>query len=296
MTPSAGRSGELACAAGHRFAVDDGLPRFVRDEGYSASFGLQWQEFRRTQVDSRSGIPLTRERFFSGTGWPARMAGETILEAGCGSGRFTEILLDTGAHVVSFDYSRAADVTHGELAARGAQVCQASIFEMPYRRASFDRVFCYGVIQHTPDVHGAFLRLVEMVRPGGHLAVDVYDRRRMFFNARYRVRWLTRRLDSRRLLALCQRVVPAYMKLVPPLHPWNQLLFPIKDLRGIYRGLSPQQEIEFSVLDTFDMLAPAFDSPQYVRTMRRWCQEAGLVEIDVRRGGNGILVTARKPD
>ena len=294
MTPSAGRSGELACAAGHRFAVDDGLPRFVRDEGYSASFGLQWQEFRRTQVDSRSGIPLTRERFFSGTGWPARMAGETILEAGCGSGRFTEILLDTGAHVVSFDYSRAADVTHGELAARGAEVCQASIFEMPYRRASFDRVFCYGVIQHCPDVRQAFMKLVEMMKPGGHLAVDVYDKRRQFLNARYRVRWLTKRLPKEMLYDAIRKIVPLYMKVMPPLHPFNQLVVPIKDYRGRL-GLSRENEIEQSILDTFDALSPAYDLPQFKGTMIKWCKAAGLVDIEAQHGGNGVEVRARRP-
>jgi hypothetical protein len=166
---------------------------------------------------------------------------------------------------------------------------------MPYAKGSFDRVFCYGVIQHCPDVRAAFFKLAEMVRPGGYLAVDVYDRRRMFFNARYRVRWLTRRMNHERLLRLCRAAVPAYMKVVPPLHPWHQLLVPIKDLRGVIPGLTRQQEEEFSVLDTFDMLAPAHDHPQYVYTMRRWCREAGLIDADVRRGGNGILVSARAP-
>ncbi|MFZ5893976.1 MAG: class I SAM-dependent methyltransferase [Myxococcota bacterium] len=290
-----GNETQLRCSNGHSFPVDRGMPRFVADEGYSGSFGLQWQQFKRTQVDSSSGTNLTRDRFFSGTRWPEKMVGETILEAGCGSGRFTEVLLNTGARVVSFDYSRAADVTHEQFAKRGAIVCQASIYEMPYPRASFDRVFCYGVIQHCPDVRGAFDKLVEMLRPGGQLAIDVYDRRRMFFNARYRVRWLTKRLNNERLLRWCQAVVPAYMKVAPPLHPWNQLLVPIKDLRGVIPGLSPEQEVEFSVLDTFDMLAPAHDHPQYVHTMRRWCRAAGLVDVDVWRGGNGILVTARRP-
>lgn len=300
VCPHCGRSlsmdGEaLACGGGHRFPVTAGLPRFVTSDGYAASFGFQWQAHARDQLDSATGAPVSRARLFRGTGWPERMEGELILEAGCGSGRFTEVLLSTGARVVSFDYSAAAEVAHRTFAARGAEICQASIYEMPYRPASFDRVFCFGVIQHCPDVHQAFDALVAMVRPGGHLAVDVYDRRRMWLNARYRVRWLTKRIDKQRLHRWCETIVPLYAKVMPPLHPWNQLLFPIKDYRGALPGLSTEQQIAWSVLDTFDALSPEYDQPQYLSTMRRWAQQAGLVDVEVAYGGNGIELRARRP-
>jgi 2-polyprenyl-3-methyl-5-hydroxy-6-metoxy-1,4-benzoquinol methylase len=276
--------------------VSAGLPRFVDSDGYAASFGFQWQAHARDQLDSATGSTLSRDRFFRGTGWPAQMPGELILEAGCGSGRFTEVLLSTGARVVSFDYSAAAEVAHRAFAGAGAEVCQASIYEMPYRRASFDRVFCFGVIQHCPDVHKAFSSLVEMVKPGGHLAVDVYDRRRMWLNARYRVRWLTKRMDKQRLHRWCEKVVPLYAKVMPPLHPWNQLFVPIKDYRGALPGLSEEQQIAWSVLDTFDALSPQFDQPQYLSTMEKWAKEARLVDVEVGYGGNGIELRARVPD
>src|SRR5437870_9927724 len=95
FTPGDGPSGTLACRAGHTFPVDRGLPRFVDDEGYAASFGLQWSTFRRAQLDSATGVAISRTRVLSGTGWPERMPGERILEAGCGMGRFTEVLLST---------------------------------------------------------------------------------------------------------------------------------------------------------------------------------------------------------
>lgn len=288
-------AGTLTCATGHTFPVTGGLPRFVLDEGYSGSFGFQWQRHAKDQVDSASGAKISRDRVFRGTGWPEDLTGQTILEAGCGSGRFTEVLLSTGAQVFSFDYSEAADVTYRNFADRDAHVCQASIYDMPYPLASFDRVFCYGVIQHTPDVKASFMRLVAMVKPGGYLAVDVYDSRKWLFNARYRVRWFTKHMDKERLHRLCQQATVAYMKVMPPMHPWNQLVVPLKDYRGVLPGLTLEQQISWSILDTFDMLSPAFDLPQSKRTMRRWCVEAGLTDIWVERGGNGVEVRARKP-
>lgn len=286
--------GALACERGHSFKVDV-IPRFVDDQGYTSNFGKQWAEFRKTQVDSATGNTESSDRFFNGTGWPERMEGETILEAGCGSGRFTEIMLKTGARVISFDYSVAADVTHDSFASKGTTVSQASIYEMPFKPASFDRVFCYGVIQHTPDVKKSFFNLVEMVKPGGHLAVDVYDAWKWIFHSRYRVRWFTKRMNQEKLLAWCRKVVPAYMKIMPPLHPYNQLFFPVKDYRGARPGFTEEQLVEYSILDTFDMLAPEYDQPQSRGTMLRWAKEAGLTDVHIQVGGNGLELRGRKP-
>ena len=42
------------------------------------------------------------------------------------------------------------------------------------------------------------------------------------------------------------------------------------------------------MLVTFDALSPEHDHPQYLTTMKKWCEEAGLVDVDVQRGGNVI--------
>src|SRR5438105_563012 len=75
----------VVCSNGHTFPVVGGLARFVESDGYAASFGLQWQIHARDQLDSATGVSLSRDRLFRGTGWPHRMQGESILEAGCGS-------------------------------------------------------------------------------------------------------------------------------------------------------------------------------------------------------------------
>ena len=76
---------------------------------YSDSFGFQWLQHAKAQLDSVTGLPISRSRLFSVTGWPERMEGQRILEAGSGAGRFTEILLSTGAEVWSFDASEAVE-------------------------------------------------------------------------------------------------------------------------------------------------------------------------------------------
>src|SRR5262245_12981901 len=46
-------TGELRCArCVARYPISNGIPRFVPGENYAASFGYQWNRFRREQIDS----------------------------------------------------------------------------------------------------------------------------------------------------------------------------------------------------------------------------------------------------
>ncbi|HEX8616785.1 MAG TPA: hypothetical protein VF911_04275, partial [Thermoanaerobaculia bacterium] len=43
------------CSGGHEFQIVGGIPRFVPASTYADSFSLQWNHFRRTQLDSFTG-------------------------------------------------------------------------------------------------------------------------------------------------------------------------------------------------------------------------------------------------
>src|SRR5687768_2144410 len=83
--------GMLSCGdCRQTYPVHRAIPRFVPRENYASGFGLEWTRHARTQYDSYSGIPHSKRRFVEETRWPRDLAGELILEAGSGSGRFTE--------------------------------------------------------------------------------------------------------------------------------------------------------------------------------------------------------------
>ncbi len=294
--------GELACEqCSASFPVVNGIPRFVPASSYADGFGFQWHVHARTQHDSHSGLRITEDRFFAETRWPRALADEVVLEVGSGSGRFTAQALSTGATVVSMDLSNAVEV-NGEIHkdADNLLLVQADVARPPLPLSSFDRVFCLGVLQHTPDPESTLGTLTRFVRPGGQLAVDIYDRREgllgfiePLYRTYYWVRPATRRMESQRLY----RWVDRYVRLLWPLTRWivrvpkvgrmiNKILL-VHDYRDRY-DLSEEQLKEWAILDTFDNLAPRYDRRATLTELRSWFSRAGFEAIDVHFGHNGI--------
>jgi len=166
--------GELVSEDGrHRYPIRNGIPRFVPESNYADNFGMQWNHFSKTQLDSHSGHPISADRFWKATGWqPEQIKDHWVLDVGCGAGRFAEVALSAGAKVVALDYSSAVDAScyanlqhHPNL-----HVVQGDIYALPFAPESFPFVYSLGVLQHTPDVAKAFAALPPMVAGGGGCA------------------------------------------------------------------------------------------------------------------------------
>lgn len=276
-----------------------GVRRFVSGSGYSESFGFQWNKFRQTQLDSHSGLPISRDRLFRASGWARRLEGEVILEAGSGAGRFTEVLAETGARVYSFDLSAAVDANHANNGHReSVELFQASIFEIPFRPGSFDKVICLGVLQHTPDPDRAFFSLATMVRPGGELVIDVYARNlTAVLGWKYILRPVTKRMNQKSLFrvvcAMAPRLVPVSRFLRKIAGAPGARLVPI--LEYAHWGLPDELNRQWAILDTFDMFSPMFDNPRSVSEVTSWFTRAGFQDVCVEHGPNGVIGRGRRP-
>ena len=274
-------------AAGNVFSRAGGIGRFCEVDNYASSFGTQWNIFRETQIDKpEDGLDASATRLFRETGWsPEDLAGLDILEVGSGAGRFSRAILQgTKANLYSVDYSSAVDANlanNGTIAPDRFHLFQASIYELPFRDDSFDRVFCFGVLQHTPDFEASVEALIRKAKPGGEIVVDFYPIRGFWtkINAKYMLRPFTRKMPHDRLLALVRRSIPWLLKLSlgmnrVGLHALTRFL-PIPDLRTIPQGVSPELMREWMVMDTFDMLSPEHDHPQRLRKVCRMFERHG---------------------
>jgi 2-polyprenyl-3-methyl-5-hydroxy-6-metoxy-1,4-benzoquinol methylase len=288
-------SGTLTCQhAEHVFPIVHAIPRFVPGDNYAASFGWQWNRFGKTQLDSHSGQPISRDRFFAFTGWtPEQLAGKRVLDIGCGAGRFAEIALSCGAEVVAVDYSSAVDACWANHQDKPNLfgVLQADIYHLPLLPAQFDFVYCLGVLQHTPDVRAALMALPPQLKACGQLAVDVYPKQwRNSLWPRYWIRPITRRLRPDRLFRMVQFMVKYLLPVsvvlgrAPLVGRKLRHLIPLSNYDGIL-PLTEEQLREWATLDTFDMLAPAHDHPQTSATLTNWLHEAGLERVRVFRLG-----------
>lgn len=287
----------------------NGIPRFIQDDVHD-SFALQWERFWDVQIDSHNGTQQSRNRLLDQSRMePSDFRGKTVLEVGCGSGRFTEVLLAMGARVVSLDYSGAVDVNarlNADHIRDGSLVCaQGNVFELPLRERAFDIVLCYGVIQHTSDATRAMGCLWEHVKVGGLLLVDRYQldlRHVMPF--KYALRPVTKRLPADLLLkgveAYCRAAIPFQKVVLARLtgngvKRWLRLLinrspnsvYPIH--LALAGELDPEQIVRWSVLETFDQYHPRFDDPCTGRTWRKEVADipsARVVHCDSAGQGN----------
>ena len=280
------------------------LPRFVSSESYAGNFGFQWNRFDTIQVDAVMHNDLSRDRFYKTTGWPTRMEGQRILEAGCGAGRFTQLALETGAEVFSFDLSSAVEAAwRNNASSPRLSMFQASIYEIPLRKDSFDKIFCMGVLQHCPDVAAAFRSLLPYLKPGGEVVVDVYEREKGFPSLKRIVRPVLTPLGTERIYKLLTWLIPPAFDLKKALHRIPAIgakigkLIPIGPISHAPRLIYTDDELkQVKILSALDMYAPVYDQPQSMEAVQGWFDQAGLVEVKLKRGDNGIDAKGKRPN
>ena len=273
---------------GNTFPIFKGVARIAKSENYTANFGMQWNKFDKTQLDSDSAeADLSRRRFFAETKWDKEdFYKKNILEVGSGAGRFSRVVLEhTKGVLYSVDYSDAVTANfknNGHIAPDRFHLFQASIYEMPFPDNSFDKVFCFGVLQHTPDFDAAIKALIDKAKPGGEIVVDFYPIKGWWtkIHAKYLLRPITKQLSHERLLRLIENNVNWLIKAHLILHKFGlgimTRFLPVVDLRTLPSlTLSAKQFREWVVLDTFDMFSPVHDHPQTISKVAQMFQRHG---------------------
>lgn len=273
----------------YSYCIKNFIPRFVPESNYADNFGMQWNLFRKTQLDSYSGQNISGERFWKSTNWnPTELKGKWVLDCGCGAGRFAEIALIAGAKVIALDYSSAVDACYSNLKHfPNLHVVQGDIYALPFELEVFPFVYSLGVLQHTPDVEKAFNSLPKVLTKNGFLCVDFYEKNlKSKLLPKFWIRPITKRINKNKLFQLLQKLTPTLLFLsnliakVPVLGSYLKRIIPVANYKGIL-NLSEKQLEEWALLDTFDWLAPEYDNPQNSTTIRGWFKDASFQNIEV---------------
>jgi len=297
LVANASQDGEetFVCAECVReYPVVRGIGRFAGTRNnYAENFGTQWQLFRTVQIDRLAGHALSESRFVNDTGWDQGwMRGKLILDAGCGAGRFTDVMAQFGADVVSCDLSSAVEAclttSNEEKNAapnRGrVTVLQADLTALPFKPESFDAIHCAGVIQHTHNPEKVMRAMIRYLKPGGRLFYNFYEESPAsdWQLIKRALRLWTPHWRFERLYAFSQVLCAVFflpsliMSKIPVVRAFNRFL-PICSVHPA--GLSLSQQYRMTLLDTVDWYGPVYEIRQNHETVAAILRDEGLHDV-----------------
>jgi 2-polyprenyl-3-methyl-5-hydroxy-6-metoxy-1,4-benzoquinol methylase len=297
------------CPSGCSFPIINNIPRFAPLDNYALSFGMQWNEYRTTQLDSFTGLTISRDRLTRLLGGNLDIVKDKkVLEAGCGAGRFTEILLASGAHVFAVDISTAVEANYKNCNNYSDYfVCQADILKLPVKPERFDIVVCIGVLQATPNPEEAMAALCAQVAPGGMLVIDHYSRAYPITLSRRMLRTFLLRMPKAFSLKFCKFLTSMLWPLHNILWKYGKYhavralryiflhLSPVVDYHDAYPQLGPKLLKIWGTLDMHDTVTDYYKHLRNAEEIKNHLQRCGMTSIETRDAGNGVEARARKP-
>lgn len=264
------------------YPVRDGIPRFVGllsegEQQVKSSFDLEHSRY----LDSRH-LHFTSElvqQWLKDIQLPAEwFRGKLILDAGCGSGRWTYAMAMLGATVVAVDLTDAGvAVTHeATMGLENVTVLQADVTSLPFRPEIFDCVVSWGVLHHTPNTKTSFDRLVSLVSRGGLLYVMIYERHNPWkFIWTDLVRWGLRQVSDQLRYRLCRFFIIR-----------NRLLFSLLMHRIIcapYPKSGDPLDVSTAQLGLYDAYAPLYNHLHTRQEVCSWFEEHKFDQITLTK-------------
>ena len=286
---------ELECVRGHTFPIVDGVPRLVPSVQSKAeasirdSFSREWGAFDydadRTwgaNVDERVADFLRHTRLE-----PAQLKGKLVADAGCGNGVLSHRLAELfGCDVVATDISESVVAARHYFADEArVHYVQSDLMHLALRPATFDVVYCAGVLHHTPDPCRTFINVASAVKPGGVCFVWLYWDEA---GAKARAAELLRRA----LMPLPDRAQHAIVwSLVPQSIARQRLRLRLHGEGSERRMTSREQFVR--MLDSF---TPRHRSRHTPYQLADWYATTGFADVETTEAGrSGFGLVARRP-
>jgi len=123
-----------------------------------------------------------------------RYRGKQVLEVGCGQGGMAQMWAERGAIVTAVDLNLDAvektrrrfelfDLTSGR-----HTIEQQDANALTFAEASFDYVYSWGVLHHSPDLDRSVAELARVLKRGGRFGVMLYNRHSLLYG--YQIAYL----------------------------------------------------------------------------------------------------------
>lgn len=246
-----------------------------------ASFDFQWAKiptgrYMLENEQFRAEAPGYVQEF---TGLPASwFKGKSVLDVGCGLGRYSWALCQLGARVTSIDQSEAGLGRTAEACrdCPGHRTIKVDLLQPLPIDEQFDLVWSFGVLHHTGDTYRAFTHVAPLAKPGGYLYLMIYGKPREGIDSDYAEineydEW--RRRTQNMTLGEKLEAVRAHMR----------------DGGFRVRG-------EEHVHGYFDAIAPPINDLYTFQEIEGWLLNAGFTDIKQTVNTRNLHVIARKSE
>ena len=229
------------------------------------------------------------------------LAGKTILDAGCGGGRFLRYVSKAEASLVfAFDLGQGLLLAQEKnKSADNIYYVQGNILKPPFRNGVFAFVYSFGVLHHTPDPKKGFVALSNLSKAGGHFALYLYYRPHLTFKdwgARYGLRQAVFFLYQEPLRVLITKLPHSLILLFSRLIYYQPRLMrilsrniitnPLAHLLGILLPPAvdkPKESREHNVIRNYDEYSTRFRFFHSQEEVLTWYQEANFNDIQIRK-------------
>jgi ubiquinone/menaquinone biosynthesis C-methylase UbiE len=160
------------------------------DHDVVRGFGDEWTRF------DQAGLPPAEAQhyfdlYFKVFPWEKLPPNAVGFDAGCGSGRWAELVAPRVGHLHCVDPSSALDIARKKLARfHNVDFHSASVDDMPFADESMDFGYSLGVLHHIPDTGAGMRDCVRKLKRGAPFLVYLYyalDNRPFFFRQIWKV-------------------------------------------------------------------------------------------------------------
>lgn len=279
-------SGKLISSK-YLYPITNGIPRFVKNEGYSSNFGWQWNKWAKVQFeDENIGKPMkghTLNMFKKITELnKKKLKNKIILDIGCGPGRFIDISKKLGSKlIVAIDYSSAIDASKENFKNKDQNILfiQADALNLPFKDNSFDFAYSIGVFHHTPDPEKGVKEAQRILKKNGEFSLSVYRKGgyydlptvqalRKFFNFLWPIFGPYAPYLYSQFFGRISHIINKFSK---KLGLFFRVIF----------GTVPLDDVRWTVLDTFDSITPSYQSTHSLYEVSQWFKNANFINVRI---------------
>lgn len=276
------------------YPISGGIPRFVGELDAGAHQVQRVFDYEHARHERSYHVRFTEDlaaRLLEDCELPASFfAGKRVLDAGCGSGRWSYAMALLGADVWAMDLT-ASGVQSLAAATAGrddVHISQGDLFRPPFAPGTFDFVMSWGVLHHTRSTRDAFASVARLVAPGGTFYVMIYP------PAPYLqgpgtdlLRTVMRRLSDERRYAACRRLVVR--------NPWLARVLNLVVMNGYVDPGADEDEVAAVQFGLFDAYSPRYNFRHSAGEVVGWFREEGFREVVVVDASGNIRVRGTRP-